>query len=59
MHGRWFAKRQLEADWYDGLTDYKVAAVETEVEQKKRLDEFGDWLENQSDNDEDEEDEDL
>lgn len=56
MNGRFFAKRQLVAEWYDGVTNYKVK--ETEADQKHRLDAFGDWLENQSSS-EDEDDEDA
>ena len=56
MNGRFFAKRQLVAEWYDGVTNYKVK--ETEADQKRRLDSFGDWLENQSSS-EDEDDEDA
>jgi len=53
MNGRFFAQRQLVAEWYDGITDYRVR--ENEEEQKSRLDAFGDWLENQSSDSEEEE----
>lgn len=43
MDGRWFDKRQLEADFWDGETDYRVKA--TEEEEKRRIESFGDWLE--------------
>jgi len=56
MNGRYFAKRQLTAEWYDGITNYKVK--ESEEEQKKRIDEFGDWLENQTSSEDEQEDED-
>lgn len=46
MNGRYFAKRKLVAEWYDGITNYKVK--ENEEDEKRRLDAFGDWLENQS-----------
>eukprot|EP00658_Telonema_sp_P-2_P078302 TRINITY_DN7300_c0_g2_i4.p2 TRINITY_DN7300_c0_g2~~TRINITY_DN7300_c0_g2_i4.p2 ORF type:complete len:231 (-),score=99.84 TRINITY_DN7300_c0_g2_i4:141-833(-) len=46
MNGRWFSQRQLEAELYDGKTDYSVGAKrETAEDQKKRVEEFGDWLE--------------
>ncbi|KAL6053740.1 HIV Tat-specific factor 1 [Balamuthia mandrillaris] len=53
MNGRWFAKRQISAEWYDGLTNYKVK--ESEEEQQKRIEDFGDWLEQQSSSGEDSE----
>jgi HIV Tat-specific factor 1 len=52
MNGRFFAKRQLVAEWYDGVTNYKIR--ETEDDHKRRLDAFGDWLENQSSSDDEE-----
>ena len=51
MNGRWFAKKQLRAEWYDGLTDYSVK--ESEEDEAKRLDDFGSWLEEQSSSDDD------
>lgn len=45
MDGRWFGKRQLRCHYWDGATNYTVE--ESEVEQQKRLDDFGDWLEQQ------------
>jgi len=53
MNGRWFAKRQIIAEWYDGVTNYKVK--ENTKDELKRIDEFGDWLEQQSSSDSEEE----
>lgn len=40
--------RKVEASYWDGVTDYTCRdAVKDEKETEKRLDEFGDWLENQ------------
>mmetsp|Transcript_26789 Transcript_26789/g.56568 ORF Transcript_26789/g.56568 Transcript_26789/m.56568 type:complete len:634 (-) Transcript_26789:129-2030(-) len=40
--------RKVEASYWDGVTDYTCRNVEKEEkEAEKRLDEFGDWLENQ------------
>mmetsp|Transcript_12128 Transcript_12128/g.17975 ORF Transcript_12128/g.17975 Transcript_12128/m.17975 type:complete len:392 (+) Transcript_12128:174-1349(+) len=40
--------RKLEASFWDGTTDYTVVDVEKEEkEAEKRLDKFGDWLEEQ------------
>lgn len=55
MNGRYFAQRQLVAEWYDGITNYKVK--ESKEEEQKRLDAFGDWLENQTSSGEEEEEE--
>jgi len=52
MSGRWFAKKQIRAEWYDGLTDYSVK--ESEEDEAKRLEDFGNWLENQSSSSDDE-----
>ena len=43
MDGRWFDKRQLQASFWDGETDYRVRA--SAEEEKKRIESFGDWLE--------------
>ena len=41
-------KRKVEASYWDGVTDFTVKDEEKEIEDaEKRLDEFGDWLENQ------------
>ncbi|KAL7517667.1 hypothetical protein ACHAWX_002574 [Stephanocyclus meneghinianus] len=41
-------KQQVEASYWDGVTDYTVIDEEKEAkEAEKRLDEFGNWLENQ------------
>lgn len=44
----WRNGRKVEASYWDGVTDYTCRdAVKEEKEAEKRLDEFGDWLENQ------------
>ncbi len=45
MNGRWFAGQQIIAEFYDGFTNYTVEEHLDPDEEKKRLDEFGDWLE--------------
>jgi RNA recognition motif-containing protein len=41
--------RKVEASYWDGVTDYTCRDMEKEEkETEKRLDEFGDWLENQA-----------
>ncbi|KAL7479820.1 hypothetical protein ACHAW6_005547 [Cyclotella cf. meneghiniana] len=41
-------KQKVEASYWDGVTDYTVVDEEKEAkEAEKRLDEFGNWLENQ------------
>lgn len=35
MSGRWYGGRQLEAEFYDGKTDYRYK--ETEEERKERI----------------------
>jgi RNA recognition motif-containing protein len=41
-------KRRVNASYWDGVTDYTVRDEENEAKDaEKRLDEFGDWLENQ------------
>lgn len=50
MNGRWFAKRKVECEFWDGSTDYSKVRAAGESE-KKRLEAFGDWLEGQSDED--------
>ena len=40
--------RKIEASYWDGVTDFTCRDVEKEEkETEQRLDEFGDWLENQ------------
>lgn len=51
--GRYFDGRQLECTYWDGETDYTIK--EKAEDEDKRLDEFGDWLENQSSDDESDE----
>eukprot|EP00474_Spongospora_subterranea_P001525 CRZ01983.1 hypothetical protein [Spongospora subterranea] len=43
MDGRWFGEKRVMCEWFDGVTNYKVE--ESEEDQKKRIEEFGDWLE--------------
>lgn len=43
LEGRFFGGRKLSAEWYDGYSNYNVQ--ESEAEQKRRLEEFGKWLE--------------
>jgi HIV Tat-specific factor 1 len=53
MDGRYFAGRRLTAHYWDGVTNYSSTnnpATATEDEDKARLDDFGDWLENEQDN---------
>eukprot|EP01087_Luapelamoeba_hula_P021140 TRINITY_DN7334_c0_g1_i3.p1 TRINITY_DN7334_c0_g1~~TRINITY_DN7334_c0_g1_i3.p1 ORF type:complete len:309 (+),score=120.34 TRINITY_DN7334_c0_g1_i3:252-1178(+) len=42
MNGRWFAKRQIRADWYDGVTDYVVKA--SKQQEKARIQSWEEWL---------------
>lgn len=47
-NGRVRSGRKIEASYWDGVTDYTVRDEEKEAkDNEKRLDEFGDWLENQ------------
>lgn len=43
LNGRYFGRRQLEAMLWDGITDYNVK--ESEESKKRRLAEFGKWIE--------------
>jgi len=43
MNGRWFAGNQIECDYFDGVTDYRVK--ETEQEMEARLKAFSAWIE--------------
>ncbi|XP_071497265.1 17S U2 SnRNP complex component HTATSF1-like [Diadema antillarum] len=43
LNGRWFAKRQLEVQAWDGKTDYKIE--ETDKERDERLKKWQDFLE--------------
>ena len=46
MHGRWFGGQQIEADLYDGHSNYFVKRrEETEEEQRQRLERFASDLE--------------
>lgn len=45
MNGRWFASRQIEAEYYDGWTNFNVGDEVDEKEEERRLEEFGNWLE--------------
>ena len=54
MNGRFFDGRQIKAYYWDGKTDYRINR-ETAEEQNKRIDEFGEWLEQQRLKEEEEE----
>ena len=43
LEGRFFGGKKLSAEWYDGYSNYNVQ--ESEAEQKRRVEEFGKWLE--------------
>jgi len=47
MNGRFFDGRKLEADFYDGKSDYRVQ--ESEEERQKRLAEWDKWIEDGED----------
>ena len=49
MDGRFFGGRKIRSYFWDGVTDFTVAKSEIliEKEELKRLDEFGDYLDNQ------------
>jgi len=46
MNGRYFDTRQLKCFYWDGKTDFKIVRESDEV-MNARINEFGDWLENQ------------
>jgi len=50
MNGRFFAGRRLEADLYDGWTNYEVK--ESEEQRQERMKAFGSWLEDDDEEDE-------
>ena len=52
MNGRWFSQRKVSATYWDGKKDYTVKA--SEKDEAKRLKEFGDWLEQEPSDDEEE-----
>jgi len=45
MHNRFFAGRQILADYFDGVTNYKTAGKNIEKEEEKRREDFGKWIE--------------
>ena len=48
MHQRYFGGRQLECIYWDGVTDYTMAATAAEeAVDEKRVDQFGDWIDEQ------------
>jgi hypothetical protein len=48
FNGRISGKSKVEASYWDGVTDYTVRDEEKEAKDaERRLDEFGDWLEEQ------------
>lgn len=42
MNGRWFAKRQLIAEYYDGFTNYDVR--ESDEQEEERIKKWHAWL---------------
>eukprot|EP01114_Cavostelium_apophysatum_P014695 TRINITY_DN3872_c0_g1_i1.p1 TRINITY_DN3872_c0_g1~~TRINITY_DN3872_c0_g1_i1.p1 ORF type:complete len:338 (-),score=70.11 TRINITY_DN3872_c0_g1_i1:4-1017(-) len=52
MNGRFFAGRKLEAEFYDGWTNYFVE--ETEEQTKERLKKWSEWIESGNDENSDE-----
>lgn len=44
MHGRWFAKRRIVAEMFDG-TKYEKSGKEEEGEAEERLESFSNWIE--------------
>ena len=49
MNGRYFGGQRIRSFFWDGVTNYTTAKSEEmiEKEEKSRLDQFGDFLENQ------------
>jgi HIV Tat-specific factor 1 len=52
MNGRWYGGRQLKCFFWDGTTDYGAVVSSEQLKQKEkeeeaRLEEFGDWIENE------------
>lgn len=47
INGRWFGKRQITAEIWDGRTKYKIA--ETDADINKRIDKWGKFLEGNED----------
>lgn len=45
MQGRWFDQRRIEAEYYDGITDYRVK--ESEDEKQERLKRWERWVSEQ------------
>jgi len=50
MKGRFFGGQKIDCDFWDGVTNYMVK--ESEDKEDARLESFGDWLENQSSDEE-------
>lgn len=48
MNGRYFGGRQIQCHYWDGVTNYSIVSTAAEEEEEKeelqRMDEFGDWL---------------
>ena len=51
MNGRFFDGREIKGYYWDGKTDYRIVR-ETEDELSKRIDDFGQWLEKQENEEE-------
>lgn len=47
MQGRWYDQRKLEAEYYDGVTDYRVK--ETEAQRAERENSWAEWLAGEDD----------
>jgi len=47
MRGRFFAGRQVVAEFYDGKTNYaaQIDSIAADKEKERKLNEFGEWLE--------------
>ena len=45
MNNRFFDGRELKCFFWDGKTDYRKAR-ETKEDEERRIEEFGEWLEN-------------
>jgi HIV Tat-specific factor 1 len=52
MQGRYYSARRLECAYWDGKTDYKRVRLrqcrEEEDEERRRIEEFGQWIEDQN-----------
>jgi len=51
MNGRWFDGRKLEAEFFDGKTDYRYKQTEEEVAERRKN--WEKWLESEEQEEED------